>query len=117
MSTANLDTCGQFLMTIRDKSVKDWEMTFEGKLRSQRAQHIHQRLGVLTEDQKVLLLSLLPQIVDTTLHNLLFNLEQTPNMQLTSNGSNVVAESDGLAGELYGDHGWIARFSGKGNPY
>ena len=117
MSTQNLEILGQFLMKIRDKSIIDWEMTIEGRLKSQRLQKIYQALEVFPEEQKELLLSLLPQIVDKTLHNLLFSLEQSPSFQLTANGSNVATESDGLEGGLYGDHGWITTFSSKVNPY
>ena len=117
MPSEKLDAFGLFLMNVRDKSVTDWEMTVEGRMKSQRAQQIHQELGTLTPEQKELFSRLLPQIVDTTLHNLLWSLEQTPTTQIVSNGSNVASESDGLAGELYGNRGWISRFSSKGNPY
>jgi len=60
--------------------------------------------------------AIVTEIVDNTIHNLLWGLEQTAHVQICVDGelghlSRVSYESDGLAGELYGDNGWVARSS------
>ncbi|WP_145447970.1 hypothetical protein [Gimesia panareensis] len=61
--------------------------------------------------------SLLPEIADTVLHYLLQGFDEVEDeIKITvDTGSEQVASlseaSDGLAGELYTEEGWIARFS------
>ncbi|MDF2859636.1 MAG: hypothetical protein K0Q87_5487 [Neobacillus sp.] len=59
-----------------------------------------------------------PKIVDTTLHHLLWTFEQNELIDINvANGDSkqisIKEISDGLAGELYTEDGWISRFSDK----
>ena len=63
-----------------------------------------------------IVLSLLPQIVDTVLHHLLWTLEQSEDITVAVRTAKEQADSikdlsDGLSGELYGRQGWIAKYS------
>lgn len=56
-------------------------------------------------------------IVDTTLHHLLWTVEQEDLIEFTFKEDDQIVNineiSDGLAGELYTEDGWISRFSDK----
>lgn len=117
MSQAALDQFGQLLMTkVRDQSISDWKKIVDGRMKGVSSVRIREVLSPLSEEQRQVFLSLVPEIVDTVLHHLLWTFEQEDDVRI-----GVVADdediaslndvSDGLAGELYSDEGWIARFS------
>lgn len=68
-----------------------------------------------SEKQKEILKWLVPKMVDAGLYNLFAMIEEHHNLnvEVTSNGErgNIRHLSDGLAGELYTEDGWISRFS------
>ena len=119
MSDPSLDKLGEFLIRrVRDKAIGDWEKVVAGEMRGTSAIRVRQQLTAFGPQQADLFLKLLPQIVDTTLHHLLWALEQERSLDLLAKdeqgiGHNVRDASDGLSGELYGHQGWIARFSSK----
>ena len=56
--------------------------------------------------------------IDTTLHFLLTVIEENDDLDMTvslseSETVSIKELSDGLAGELYSEKGWVARFSSK----
>lgn len=112
-----LDKFGESLMVnVRDYSITQWNKTINGQLKGKTAQRIRPMISELSGDQKEILLSLVPEIVDTVLHHLLVLLEQDEdiNVEVAAEGermSSLREASDGLAGELYTEDGWIARFS------
>lgn len=117
MSREPLDRFGELLIQrVRDEAITDWQMLIRGDMKGVRADRLRQRLAAIDRAARDTLLSLLPDIVDTVLHHLLWTLEQ--NTELTVGIQmhedffpNVSQMSDGLPGELYTDKGWIARFS------
>ena len=113
-----LEKFGQFLMTkVRDEAITDWRMIADGTMKSQRAQDLRQTLAGVPEDHRSVLLGLVPEIVDTVLHHLMWGLEQEGDIDVAIqvNESERIESlrdaSDGLSGELYSDSGWIASFS------
>ena len=79
-------------------------------------QKIVKMISHFDKNQKVVLLQLIREIVDTCLHYLLWSIEEADDIEIIvkkKDGSIVKLseESDGLAGELYSSDGWIARFS------
>jgi hypothetical protein len=119
MSNTLLDRFGELLMTrVRDKAIGDWERIIGGHMKGSRGELVRQQMSSLTPEQTRTLLSLIPQIVDTTLHHLLWTVEQEQSVDIVSKDDagvfrSVREVSDGLSGELYSDRGWIARFSRK----
>ncbi len=118
MNNMSLDKFGELLIRgVRDKAIDDWERFISGAIKGITGEHIKRQIVVFTPEQKESLSKLIPLIADTTLHHLLFTAEQEQGRQLIINNpkegtaQNVREISDGLAGELYGNHGWIARFS------
>jgi hypothetical protein len=92
-------------------------MILVGRLKSARAQQIRERVPVFGANQLEILHELIPPIVDTTLHRLLWSLEETRWVKISvETEAGLVPDqarvSDEFPGELYGDQGRIVRFSG-----
>jgi hypothetical protein len=113
---------GQILMAeVRDRAINDWEETLKGERKSARSKTNFQKLSTLKPEQQEVFRQILPQIVDSVLHHLLWILEENEDIELnvkTSVGfQNIAKISDGLTGEPFGKNGWIAMYSKKDNPY
>jgi hypothetical protein len=117
MSEPSLDVFGRLLITrVRDETISDWDMIVAGRMKGERALKLRQLLDMFSDEQRRAFLSLVPSIVDTVLHHLLWMFDQEEDVQLGMNVGdrqiqNLKDISDGLVGELYSDEGWIARFS------
>jgi hypothetical protein len=117
MSKAALDLFGRILMTkVRDEAISDWRMIVGGRMKGDIAVKVREMLASFSEEQRRVFLSLVPQIVDTVLHHLLWTFEQEDDIRIgVTAGDQEVSSlkdlSDGLAGELPSVEGWIARFS------
>jgi hypothetical protein len=117
MNKLSLDVFGELLMKgVRDEAIDDWERILNGLMKDEESKLIHK---LITESNQFdLVAKLIPKIVDTTLHHLLWTLEQAESIDININyEGNYVKSikniSDGLAGELYTEDGWIHRFSDK----
>lgn len=116
MSRAALDYFGSLIATrVRDEAIRDWDMILDGGMKDSDSQAIRARIDRLQMSGAALelLSDLIPRIVDTTLHHLLWTLEQEESLDVAvriESGvvSNLREVSDGLAGELCE---WIPRFS------
>jgi hypothetical protein len=116
MSQVALDKFGQLLMNkVRDEAITDWKMMIDGRMKGESAEKLREILRPLSDDDKKIVVQLIPGVVDTVLHHLLWTAEQQVDLQLgiqTAEGVESLRDiSDGLPGELYTDEGWIARFS------
>jgi len=118
MSQAALDKFGQLLMRkVRDEAIIDWKKMIGGSMKGESAEKLRQVLRPLSDDDRKIVVQLIPGIVDTVLHHLLWTVEQQVDLQLGIKAEEGVESlrdiSDGLPGELYTDEGWIARFSNE----
>lgn len=116
MSANNLDKFGELLMeSVRDRTISNWDKILNGKMKGLSAQQVMEKIEGFSEEQKEILKWIIPKIVDVGLHNFLAMIEECENInvEVISNGgnSNIRELSDGLAGELYSEDGWIYRFS------
>jgi hypothetical protein len=117
MSKAALDLFGQFLISrVRDEAISDWQMIVDGRMKGEMATKVCERLTLFSEEHQNVFLSLVPDVVDTVLHHLLWALEQENKIRIGVTVKNQDVPSlkdisDGLAGELPTEEGWIARFS------
>jgi len=117
MSNAALDVFGKVLMTkVRDEAISDWRMIADGRMKGDLAAKARALLSTLSDEQRSAFVSLIPAVVDTVLHHLLWTLEQEDNLRIgVKSGIHDVPDlraiSDGLAGELPSADGWIVRFS------
>lgn len=119
MNQIMLEKFGEILIQrVRDKAINDWEMTLDGKMKGFSAARVRDLLSGYSPEQIEVLKKLVPRVVDTTLHHLLWTVEQLDALKLSLSGDegipfDIKELSDGLPGELYGDRGWIKRFSKK----
>ncbi len=119
MSKSMLEKFGEILISkVRDKVINDWEMILDGKMKGSSAVQVRDLLSGYSNEQVEVLERLIPQVVDTALHHLLWTLDQLDTLKillLDTDGTSwdIKKLSDGLPGELYGDQGWIKRFSKK----
>ncbi|HEX8617171.1 MAG TPA: epimerase [Thermoanaerobaculia bacterium] len=99
---------------VRDEAIADWDMIVGGDMKDAHSQRIAATLKRLSPDVQRLIGDLIPKIVDTTMHHLLWALNQEEDsVQVhveddSGDLVNVNERSDGLPGELYE---WLPRFS------
>lgn len=69
----------------------------------------------MTEEDKAVMRAVVVESLDNAIHDFLFGLVEATDFQsgieLYVDGANVVNESDGLHGEIFGEDGWVCRFS------
>lgn len=111
-----LDHFGEtFIQFARDNPISIMDKTLEGQMKSLRSAQLHQFLQSLNEEQREMVKSLVPEIVDLTLHYFMWLLEDEwstdVHITIDSETFNLREISDGLCGELYTEDGWISRFS------
>ncbi|MFD1425569.1 epimerase [Kroppenstedtia sanguinis] len=119
MEEQALDKFGKMLMEkVRDMSIGEWDDVVNGKMKAPVLVELYEELASSFDKEQLNILSnLIPQIVDTTLHYTLACLEEEKDDVKVSvqvdqgTVDDLVEASDGLAGELYTEDGWIARFS------
>lgn len=119
MARNPLDVVGELLMVrIRDKSIENWERILDGRMLGETAETVRQELSETSAGISEKVKRIIPHVVDTVIHNFLWALEQEKAVGLWIEADGQVTPSirevsDGLTGELYGERGWIAKFSRK----
>jgi hypothetical protein len=101
---------------VRDRAINQWFGTIEGRMKSPRSREIFERFHHLAFEEEEYLKTLFTEVVDTTLHFLLSLADEKDKIDIilhtkSDTAVNIRSISDGLAGELYSDNGWISRFS------
>lgn len=108
---------GKVLMEeVRDRAIREMDMTLSGHMKGESAQRIRKVLRGFSAEDIEALKWLLPQVVDATIHHLLWTLETEETINVTVSIGEETSESlrevsDGLCGEVYGEDGWIALYS------
>ena len=117
MTKTTLDEFGNRLIReVRDKTISDWDRILCGQMKGERAERIRETIESLPHQASGVISSLVPDVVDSVLHHLLNWLEQEEVYCVSAEidgetDKNISLSSDGFAGELYGQRGWIQRFS------
>ena len=108
-----LNDFGKTLISeVRDTTIRNYIKMFDGTMNGLTARQVHEKLDRFNDEQMATVKWLLSKIVDTSLHNILFMLEQNKNeLELLYKGLNINEISDGLCGELYSEDGWIEKYS------
>lgn len=107
-----LDNFGKILISdVRDRTIDDIDRCIFGKYRSENAIRLSNEYLLLDKNSKSFVDKIIPFIVDYSLNNLLEMFEQNEDLELKLNGKNLVEESDGFAGELYTEDGWIQKYT------
>jgi uncharacterized membrane protein YqiK len=111
-----LNYFGKLLMErARDNGihVTDWLVSGFGGAPANR--ELQNKLSLFTDDQKETVKEVIMKVVDQTLHHVLWMFEQEEEIDLIVDGVNLREASDGLAGELYGEDGLVAKYSKERN--
>ena len=111
-----LDKFGEFITVhLRDNALLDAEVLLEGKAKAPGLQVLQDALSGLGENEKEVVRQMVEHSVTTGLHDFLFAIqEESENegrIRVTVDGEDVAALSDGIHGEIFGDDGWMARYS------
>jgi hypothetical protein len=107
---------GEFVVTnFRDKAIEQYEMLKDGHLRAKRMQDLYARLSAMPKEQRDLVGTIVTDVLDTALHDVLFAIQDAHDrglgIEVIVNGENIAKLSGMLHGEIQGNEGWIARFS------
>ncbi|XZE21316.1 hypothetical protein SH449x_001216 [Pirellulaceae bacterium SH449] len=112
-----LDKFGESLVhEVRDISVAVALKSLRGQMKSDESKELHRELSLIPENTRLLIEKYATEMIDSTIHNFLAFFEGSQDFLLTSkeDGDELIdlnEISDGLAGELFTEEGWIARFS------
>lgn len=112
-----LDYFGKVLMErVRDHAIFEMDGALSGHMVDESSKEIRTALRGYSQEDIEVLKWLIPQIVDKTIHYLLWTLDTDEAINVTvetgSETSHSLREiSDGLCGETYGEDGWIALYS------
>lgn len=108
-----LDKFGEFFVqNLRDKMLHNLEMMLSGGWKAPDLQELQVKLSGLTDAQKQTVRELAEQITTAGMHDLLFAITESGGaVRVLVDGQDVAGHSDGLHGEIFGDDGWITRFS------
>jgi hypothetical protein len=115
-----LDRFGQLLASeVRDVAVAVALKSLRGQMQDQASKQLEAELAKVPESTLNLLEAFATDLVDSTLHDLLSFFEGTEDFLIAfqENENDLVdlnEISDGLAGELVTEEGWISRFSDLG---
>src|SRR5512138_1067219 len=106
------------MQRVRDEAISDWDMILDGRMKDEHSQRLRGEFARLDLQAQAFISTLVPQIVDTTLHHLLWTLEQVDTVRVAVETADepvpdIKEVSDGLSGEVYGPDGWMARFSSQ----
>ena len=100
MSQAALDSFGKKLIESgRNQTIEQWDDILSGRLKGERAARIRKSIE---KQQIAVIQKLIPEIVDSVLHNILFMLEEQKGIKVVVSSSrgteiDIKEVSDGLA--------------------
>lgn len=107
-----LDKFGKFLVeNLRDKGVNFAELLLEGHWKAETFLSLKNKLGKLTDAEIEAVKKVVIATMDSAIHDFLFALQEQSEIQILSDGENVVELSDGIHGEQFSDEGWFAKYS------
>ena len=108
----NLDLFGEiFINEVRDRTISLFDDRVKGNMKGESSQQLYKDVQTLNESQRETMYRIIEQVTDLSIHTMLCMFEDHEELKLLLNEENLVEESDGLAGELYTEDGWIKRYS------
>ena len=107
-----LNYFGEILIRdVRDKTIHRFDMRINGKMQDENSQELFEKVSKLNEDSIRLIGEIIPQVVDLSIHNMLCMFEENMEIEVRVENECISEITDGLAGELYSEDGWIQKFS------
>lgn len=112
-----LELVGRVVAAARDEGRDLAERLLSGRARAPSFAELQTRLAGLDAAEKALVVQVTEECLVAALHSLLFAMTGEDGAPaIVVEGRNVADDSDGLHGELFGEGGWLARFSKYGAP-
>ena len=105
---SSVETAGTLLMRVRDLAIGNGVALLDGRLEAPADREFARVASPIPRESRERLVA---TIVNDVLVALLSALAEDTDVELTVRGTSVARVSDGLAGELFGDRGWIAQMS------
>lgn len=111
-----LDDFGKFICkNLRDASLDKFINLKKGVYKDKELHRLQNDLKRFNDKDMEIIDELIKNIIDTALHDFLFSIEEEydfeNNIKIISYDKNIAEISDGLAGELYSEDGWIHKYS------
>jgi hypothetical protein len=112
-----LDKFGEFFVrNTRDKMLFDLHMLLRGEWKAPALRPLQKKISKLSAAEKEVVREMVEHITTGGMHDFLFALQEHADdadgsVRLIVDGVEVAKLSDGMHGEIFGEDGWIARFS------
>ena len=112
-----LEKFGKFFVgNVRDKSLEYLQFMFDGKWKALDLQPLQKRVSNLSPELKATVYELVEGLLTHAMHDLLFAFQEAHDrntgIEIMVDGEPIAELSDGLHGEIFGETGWIVRYSG-----
>ncbi|MEL6699348.1 MAG: hypothetical protein AAFP89_24135 [Bacteroidota bacterium] len=117
MNKNELEAFGQALIQqVRDYALDDYLQIKSGDMKSAPARELFRLIAGMRAEDKETLDRVVENIINRTVHHVLFMFEQSEDFTIVSKENisssiDLVEQSDGLSGELYGETGWFSKYS------
>ena len=112
----SLDKFGKFFVeNFRDETLDYLQFMFDGKWKAPALQPLQNKVSSLSTDLKATVRELVENLLTHAMHDVLFAFQESHDcnvgIEITVDGQPIAGLSDGLHGEIFGEEGWIVRFS------
>jgi len=112
----SLDKFGMFIIKqLRDRSIEQYEILEAGGWATPKLKTLQLALRDLSDENKLIIRRCVFDVIDTALHDVLAGLQEAHDLdngiEVFVDGENIAEASGMLHSELFGDDGWIKRFS------
>ena len=104
-----------FVGSVRDTSLEYLQFMFDGKWKAPDLQPLQKKVCNLSPDMKAMVYELTEGLLTHAMHDLLFAFQESHDcdtgIEIMVDGQAIAGLSDGLHGEIFGEEGWIVRYS------
>lgn len=104
-----------FVQSVRDKSLENLHSMLDGRWKAPNLQPLQDKVSSLSPELRVLLCEFTEHLLTNAMHDLLFALQESHDcnggIEIMVDGKSIAKLSDGLHGEIFGEDGWIVRYS------
>jgi len=111
-----LDKFGKIIIdNLRDKQIDYFKGLLEDKWKAEDLKELQQKLKQFNQEERKVLNELIENILTHSIHDFLFSIQENSDLdkglEILIDNENIATLSDGLHGEIFGDEGWIQKFS------
>jgi len=113
---APLDQFGQFVIqNLFDKGINQFQRLAHGEIKAPELLTLQQELKRFNKQEIAIIQKLIIEIMESSMHDFLFAIQERSeaenDIQITVEQHNIAEQSDGLHGEMFGENGWMKKYS------